>query len=246
MRRRRARMSACAPTRTPSSTPDFLAFAHRGGALLPAEPASGEQPARLRRGRRPRLPLSRDRRPRDRRRGADRLPRRRARPGHRRRRPDRRPAVRGRPAGPGSAATTPSRRWRELFEAFPDARFNIDAKSDRRRSRCWPATIAEHDAYDRVCVSSFGIRRLHRAPPPARAPDGVARPRRSGIAVNRFVPWLTAVLDTPAPALQLPVDRRVFGRELRGADRRADRARCTAPASTCTSGPSTTRRRWSG
>ena len=41
-------------------------------------------------------------------------------------------------------------------------RFNIDAKSDRTRSICWPETIAEHDAYDRVCVSSFGVRRLHR------------------------------------------------------------------------------------
>ena len=42
----------------------------------------------------------------------------------------------------------------------PDARFNIDAKSPTA-VELLAATIAEHDAYDRVCVGSFGIRRLH-------------------------------------------------------------------------------------
>ena len=56
---------------------------------------------------------------------------------------------------------TVGRAFAELLEAFPEARFNVDAKAD-------PAvdlladTIGEHDAYDRVCVSSFSPARLHR------------------------------------------------------------------------------------
>lgn len=100
----------------------------------------------------------------------------------------------------------------ELLEAFPDARFNIDAKSSASIDLL-AATIAEHRAQDRVCVSSFGTRRLHRlrrllGPRVASAASPV------GIAVNRFLPWLTAVLNTSTPVLQLPVDRRLLGRRL--------------------------------
>lgn len=100
----------------------------------------------------------------------------------------------------------------ELFEAFPDARFNIDAKSSGAVDAL-ARTIADHDAYERVCVSSFGIRRLHRL----RRLLGPRVPSAAsalGIAVNRFAPWLTAALDTSAQALQMPVDRRVFGLHL--------------------------------
>jgi glycerophosphoryl diester phosphodiesterase len=100
----------------------------------------------------------------------------------------------------------------ELFEAFPDARINIDAKSPAS-IELLAASIAEHDAYDRVCVASFGTRRLHRlrrllGPRVASAASPV------GIAVNRFLPWVTAVLNTSTPVLQLPVDRRLLGRRL--------------------------------
>jgi glycerophosphoryl diester phosphodiesterase len=101
----------------------------------------------------------------------------------------------------------------ELFEAFPDARFNIDAKSEGAVD-VLARTIADYDAYDRVCVSSFGVRRLHRlrrlvGPRTASAASSV------GIAINRFLPWLTAVLDSPAPALQIPADQRILGRDIR-------------------------------
>ena len=100
----------------------------------------------------------------------------------------------------------------ELLEAFPDARFNIDAKSSASIGLL-AGTIAEHDAYDRVCVSSFGFRRLHRlrrllGPRVASAASPV------GVAMNRFVPWVTAVLNTSTPVLQLPVDRRLLGLRL--------------------------------
>ncbi|MFT4165588.1 MAG: glycerophosphodiester phosphodiesterase family protein [Microlunatus sp.] len=100
----------------------------------------------------------------------------------------------------------------ELFEAFPTARFNIDAKSAPAVEEL-ARVIAEHDAYDRVCVSSFGIRRLHRL---RRLLGNRAASAASsaGISINCFTPWLTAVLDSPAPVLQMPADRRVFGIQL--------------------------------
>jgi glycerophosphoryl diester phosphodiesterase len=35
-----------------------------------------------------------------------------------------------------------------------------------------------------------------------------------GIAVNRFLPWLTRALNTPAPALQMPVSHLLGSREV--------------------------------
>lgn len=106
----------------------------------------------------------------------------------------------------------PIPRLSELFEAFPDARFNIDAKSSAAVALL-ADTIAEYEAYERVCVSSFGISRIHElrrrlGPRVASAASSV------GVAVTRFVPWLTRVLDSPAPVLQMPVSQRVRGREI--------------------------------
>lgn len=100
----------------------------------------------------------------------------------------------------------------ELLEAFPQARFNIDAKSEGA-VEVLATTIADHDAYERVCVSSFGVRRLHRLRRLLGRRTASAA-SSAGIAINRFGPWLTAVLDSPAPALQMPLDRRVFGLHL--------------------------------
>ena len=49
----------------------------------------------------------------------------------------------------------------QLFDAFPDARFNIDVKSDAAVPLL-AAFVAEHDAWDRILVGSFSPRRLNR------------------------------------------------------------------------------------
>jgi len=49
----------------------------------------------------------------------------------------------------------------ELFEAFPDARFNIDAKSDEAIEPL-ADLIKRFDAVDRVCLASFKLSRLKR------------------------------------------------------------------------------------
>ena len=101
----------------------------------------------------------------------------------------------------------------ELLEAFPAARFNVDAKSDAAVDLLVGA-IAEHDASERVCVSSFSPARLHRLR--RRLGPGVPTAVSSrGVLVHRFAPWLTRVLDSPAPALQVPTHTRVGRRTVR-------------------------------
>ncbi len=107
----------------------------------------------------------------------------------------------------------PIPRLAELFEAFPQARFNIDAKSAAAVALL-ADTIAEYEAYDRVCVGSFGIRRLHalRRRVGTRVPSAASS---LGVAYHRFLPWLTRALETPAAVLQIPVSAHLLGREVR-------------------------------
>lgn len=100
----------------------------------------------------------------------------------------------------------------ELLTAFPQARFNIDAKSAAAVEPL-ARTIAEFDAHERVCIGSFGIRRLRRLRR-LLGPGTASAASSAGVAVNRFAPWLTAALNSSAPVLQMPLDHRVFGRRL--------------------------------
>src|SRR4249920_2501013 len=106
----------------------------------------------------------------------------------------------------------PIPRLSELLAEFPDARFNVDAKSPAAVALLAEA-IAEFDAYDRVCVCSFGIRRLYelRRRLGWRVPSAASA---LGIAANRFLPWMTWALDTPAPVLQMPISVPMLGGEL--------------------------------
>ena len=100
----------------------------------------------------------------------------------------------------------------ELLAEFPDARFNIDAKSPAAVALL-AETIAEFDAYDRVCVCSFGIRRVYelRRRLGRRVPSAASALE---IAANRFLPWMTWALDSPAPVLQMPISVPILGGEL--------------------------------
>ena len=100
----------------------------------------------------------------------------------------------------------------ELLTEFPDARFNVDAKSATAVA-VLASTIEEYEAYDRICVSSFGIRRLYelRRRLGWRVPSAASA---LGVAANRFAPWLTWALNTSAPVLQIPMSLPVQGRRL--------------------------------
>jgi glycerophosphoryl diester phosphodiesterase len=106
----------------------------------------------------------------------------------------------------------PIPRLSELLTEFPDARFNVDVKSPAAVALL-ASTIEEYEAYDRVCVSSFGIRRLYelRRRLGWRVPSAASS---VGVAANRFVPWVTWALNTPAPVLQVPVSLAMLGRRL--------------------------------
>ena len=106
----------------------------------------------------------------------------------------------------------PIPRLSELLAEFPDVRFNVDVKSPRAVT-LMAATIAEYEAYDRVCVASFGIRRLYelRRRLGSRIPSAASA---LGVAANRFVPWVTWALNTPAPVLQVPLSLPILGRRL--------------------------------
>ena len=90
---------------------------------------------------------------------------------------------------------------------------SISMPSHRPQWHSSPTTIAEFDAYDRVCVCSFGIRRLYelRRRLGWRVPSAASA---LGIAANRFLPWMTWALDTPAPVLQMPISVPILGGEL--------------------------------
>jgi glycerophosphoryl diester phosphodiesterase len=106
----------------------------------------------------------------------------------------------------------PIPRLSELLTAFPEARFNIDAKSDAAVDLL-AGVIAEHDAYERVCVSSFRVARVHRLRR-LLGPRVASAASSAGIAVNRFVPWLTWALNSAAPVLQMPAAYPFRGRSV--------------------------------
>ena len=137
---------------------------------------------------------------------------RRSRPGNRPDRRNCRPELRTGLRSPNPRNRSRYRDCPSCSLKFPDARFNIDAKSQAAVALL-VSTIAEFDAYDRVCVSSFGIRRIHelRRRLGWRVPSAASA---LGIAANRFLPWITCVLNSPAPVLQMPISVPMAGRRL--------------------------------
>ena len=92
-----------------------------------------------------------------------------------------------------------------LFEQFPDARFNIDIKSQAAVAPL-AALVDSMDAHDRVCVGSFSERRIKQF----RSLVGDRVATAAGpfdVAVFRFLPSTTLVgvlTRSPSAALQVP------------------------------------------
>lgn len=112
-----------------------------------------------------------------------------------------------------------------LFERFPDARFNIDLKSDRAVAAL-ADLVAAHEAWDRVLVGSFSPRRLRRfrALTRGRVPTA-AHPGE--VLAFRLLPSgrLARALSPGRPAaLQIPHRRRGVTILTRGLVRRAHAA----------------------
>ena len=128
----------------------------------------------------------------------------------------------------------------ELFDAFPDARFNIDLKSDGAVTAL-AGFLDERAAWDRVVVGSFSIRRMR----------DFRRLTRGRVATSAHPLEVAAYVVVPSARVAAPADA-AHPRALQVPHRRgrlvvaspglhAPRAR--QRAGTCTCGPSTTRPR---
>lgn len=96
----------------------------------------------------------------------------------------------------------------ELFETFPDARFNIDIKSPGAIAPLVDA-IRRHDAIDRVCIGSFSDTRL-RAVRQALGPRLATSAGPRDVAATRLLPSvLHRLLRSPSQALQIPIRQQV-------------------------------------
>ena len=95
-----------------------------------------------------------------------------------------------------------------LFEQFPEARFNIDLKSE---AAVGPLAdlLAAANAYDRVCIGSFSERRMRRFRSAVSRPVATAASPRE-VAVLRFLPGervVGALTNSAVAALQIPQRR---------------------------------------
>lgn len=97
----------------------------------------------------------------------------------------------------------------DVLVRFPEARFNIDAKSDAAVDLL-ADTIEHLNVHERVCVSSFSLARLQRL----RRKVGrrvASSSTAMGVVWTRFSP-LASAIGAVGQALQIPVRRRVAGR----------------------------------
>jgi glycerophosphoryl diester phosphodiesterase len=90
----------------------------------------------------------------------------------------------------------------DLIGSFPDARFNIDCKADRAAAGL-VAAIRRTNSFDRVCVASFGDRRLL-ALRRALGPSACTALAKVEIAVLRIASWYRG----SALAAQVPLRHR--------------------------------------
>jgi glycerophosphoryl diester phosphodiesterase len=97
----------------------------------------------------------------------------------------------------------PFARLDALYEAFPDARLNIDVKSDDAvEATC--AIVTSHDAVDRTCLSSFSHARLARIR--QILPEVATSASRLEVARAKLLP--TFLVRPKAVCLQVPVSFR--------------------------------------
>ena len=123
----------------------------------------------------------------------------------------------------------------DLFDEFPEVRFNIDVKAPGAVEPL-ARFLEEREAWDRVCVGSFSGRRL---PVSAGSREGGSRPRRPPARWRR-----TGCSPPPSPASSRVAARGSCRCRTSGAASRsslpASSGGPTARACTFTSGPSTT------
>ncbi|MGH1492568.1 MAG: glycerophosphodiester phosphodiesterase [Acidimicrobiales bacterium] len=94
----------------------------------------------------------------------------------------------------------------ELFEAFPEARFNIDPKADDAVDPLI-AAIREFDAVERVCIGSFSDARIAKAQK-ALGPELCTSPGPRGVLKVILSAFLGGRWSMPYGCLQIPTSVR--------------------------------------
>lgn len=94
-------------------------------------------------------------------------------------------------------------RLTDLLQSFPEARFNIDPKSD---DAVQPLVeiVADHDAVDRVCIGSFSDDRIQQAQQ-ALGPRLCTSPGPKGAMKVMAAAWLGLRWNPPFGCVQIPV-----------------------------------------
>ncbi len=90
----------------------------------------------------------------------------------------------------------------ELFEAFPNHRFNIDCKHDSSVAAL-VALLVEHEAFDRVCVGGFSDARLKRLRSEA-GPKLCTSMGPKAILALRLASWRVPLPVEEVAAVQIP------------------------------------------
>lgn len=93
-------------------------------------------------------------------------------------------------------------RLTDLFEQFPQARFNIDPKADEAVDPLI-AAIKEFDAVDRVCIGSFSDQRIARVQR-ALGPELCTSPGPRGVLKVVMSALLGGRISVPYGCLQIP------------------------------------------
>ena len=100
----------------------------------------------------------------------------------------------------------------EVVDRFPTTRFNVDLKTEGAIEPLVRA-ITSHRLHDRILVDSFSQSRLShfRTLTKGQIPTAMGVP---GVAWTAFVPFVSAIVSSPAPAIQLPYNKKVGSLEI--------------------------------
>lgn len=100
----------------------------------------------------------------------------------------------------------------EVLAAFPETLINIDLKAPEAVTPL-AQTLARHNAWRRVCVTSFSSRSLDafRRLTNDRTATGISQ---LGVAWNAYVPWLPRLVNAPGQVLQIPLTTMLAGRQV--------------------------------
>lgn len=109
--------------------------------------------------------------------------------------------------------TEPIPTLHELLEEFPETAFNIDIKADQALEPTLEV-LRGHNALDRVCLASFSDKRIRTVRRLVEDRAATSAGQRAVIAAMVAPGFVSRLVHTAAPVLQVPVRHRMRGRTI--------------------------------